>query len=1258
MHNTTALDIHQWADRLVAKAEFPRLVRRLIFATTPDLVRNEMPVGEGIQRHGLDGKVECTAGNVIVPAGISVWEIGTDQSCKTKADEEYKKRSNNPLGLDPAQTTFVFITPRNWPGKAKWERERNAEGIWREVRAYDAQNVEQWLEEAPSVNAWFGELIGKRLPGLRAVDEWWHGFVSATEPPLNSALVVAGRDEIKEHLTSWFSGTEGLQELRADSPEEGLAFVAAVLDTLPENERDSWHARSLVIENQDAWRHLLAVRTPLLLIVPQGSPGIAGQLIRAGHRILLPIGRETKSDKALALPRPSSESLIDALVKSGLSEAKSKALSHSCGRSLLVLRRQMAISPALATPDWAQPENAVMLTNMLFAGAWSGDQEGDKKALEGLAGKAYSEIEKALIRWQHSSDPPLRHVATVWQLTAPLDAWLLLGRYITSDDLHKFRGIVIDVLSTSNPRFDLEPDKRWAANVYGKPALHSGWLRKGLFESLILIAVFGERAEVPLSGRPENWVFCIVRDLLEDATELHWGSLHNELPLIAEASPEAFLDAVEEGLKGDKPPLMFLFQDEGDMGACLHSGLLWALEILAWSPRHLGRVTLALGTLARLDPGGKWSNRPFNSLKNIFLSWKHHTAADMDQKLAALDILLTSEPEIGWRLLVKLLPSGHDTTSGTHPPRWRDWALTVEPSVTVADCNKYVLSIIDRIMNTFGESGRRRIDILERLSHLPESHRSALVNNIVQFVDRHNDTEERTELWKALRGLLNKHRQFPDAKWALPSTELDRLEAIYHRLEPEDEVLRFVWLFENNWPKFPDGRPENRDDYQKIVAESRCQALNEIHRIGGIESLSRLVMQAEQTYFVGLYAAEVLTGSDVENWVLDNALGNQEARLSHFALAFVERRQFTQEYWFDQTLEQALARGWESHKLVQLCLTLPLNMETWKRVENLGEEVKRDYWSRVNIWRLKDGDEVVAYALAQLLQADRPEAVLELIRFTDKIVLPFALVANALEMLFVKLTSEGTNKQYPDSYDIEQAFSALDSAADKDEQRIAQLEWHFMPFLRDSEDGRGPKVLHQTLNDDPLFFAEALSWIFKPENEAREDEGLPDEAISNRAHLAHDLLESWKGLPGCTDSIIDEKILTDWLDQARERLITTDRKRLGEQYIGQVLSRSPIDNDGIWPVVPVRKIIESLRSHDLEKGVYLGVFNNRGVTSRSFGEGGNQERGEEARYRDWAERTAITWPTTSRMLHMIANGYASDAKHHDMSSARDELRFG
>jgi hypothetical protein len=74
--------------------------------------------------------------------------------------------------------------------------------------------------------------------------------------------------------------------------------------------------------------------------------------------------------------------------------------------------------------------------------------------------------------------------------------------------------------------------------------------------------------------------------------------------------------------------------------------MLWALETLAWDPDFLHRAALILARLADIDPGGRLSNRPINSLRAIFLSWTPNTNAPLKQRLAVLDAIVRLTPEV------------------------------------------------------------------------------------------------------------------------------------------------------------------------------------------------------------------------------------------------------------------------------------------------------------------------------------------------------------------------------------------------------------------------------------------------------------------------------------------------------------------------------------------------------------------------------------------------------------------------------------
>ena len=124
----------------------------------------------------------------------------------------------------------------------------------------------------------------------------------------------------------------------------------------------------------------------------------------------------------------------------------------------------------------------------------------------------------------------------------------------------------------------------------------------------------------------------------EDQSGQLWASLSDVLPLLAEAAPDVFLNAVDTASTGADPIIRKLFMDSSQnmlAASSAHTYLLWALERLAWSPDYLGGAALALARLVRLDPGGRLANRPGTSLRGIFVLWYPQTAATFEERLQA-----------------------------------------------------------------------------------------------------------------------------------------------------------------------------------------------------------------------------------------------------------------------------------------------------------------------------------------------------------------------------------------------------------------------------------------------------------------------------------------------------------------------------------------------------------------------------------------------------------------------------------------------
>jgi hypothetical protein len=198
---------------------------------------------------------------------------------------------------------------------------------------------------------------------------------------------------------------------------------------------------------------------------------------------------------------------------------------------------------------------------------------------------------------------------------------------------------------------------RWAAGLYGKVRNHSSALREGLCETLVILAIHGnELFRSRLGIDVEAHVSSLTRRLLTPLTLEKLLSHDNDLPRYAEAAPNEFLRLIEADLqKNAASAVLGLMKPVGGgiFGGCPRSGLLWALECLAWRPQNLARVSAVLAPLSRTTIDDNWANKPIGSLHAIYRSWMPQTAASLDERIRGLETLTRCFPDIGWQIAIE-----------------------------------------------------------------------------------------------------------------------------------------------------------------------------------------------------------------------------------------------------------------------------------------------------------------------------------------------------------------------------------------------------------------------------------------------------------------------------------------------------------------------------------------------------------------------------------------------------------------------------
>ena len=1243
----TATDLAQWGERRDGQSRVPELLRRLIFATVGPAAKVTFPSDESVQHPGWDGLCTTNEAADYLPAGTSAWEIGAQRTgIRAKADEDYEKRSTHPLNVNPRQTTFVFATPQRFPKKDAWSAEKRRSGPWRDVRVIDADDLVHWLETYPAVAHWLAVLIGRRPRGLRNLPEAWEEWCRATRIPLTTDLMLTDRDEDAARVLKWLDGPPAELAIQADSVDEATAFLRAALDPLPTSYRLAYESRCLVVTDADTARDMVGIGSPLIIVLQGIEAGLAQRLVADGHHVYAAYGPEVRPvGNARVLNRPWRHNLRMALSHMGVADDEAHRLSKGSGRSLARLRRLMPAAP-LFLPRWATETPPDLVVAML-AGGWDERSAADRKVVADLAGRPYELVEENLAPLTTGSEAPLLRSGSIWKLISLRDAWTLLAPRLTTTQLERFEATFHRVLSTRNPRFRAERREPWfeREGQFGEEV--SSELRRGLAEAMIALGVYPEAASAISGGAPRADE--AVRRLLHAADAELWWSLSNDFRRFAEASPRSFLDAVESGLNSVEQPIMSLFRsDDGFMTKTEYlSDLLWALEMLARSPEYLRQTALLLAHLVAVDPGGQWGNRPGNSLRRIFVSWRPQTYATPQQRLKVIDAILHDFPQVGWNLLVALAPRAHDTSDDSPHPDWRDFTTDEREVITHAARRDAGRAIGQRLLDNAGCEIDHWKVLLGFWPNFEKNWRDEAIGRLNLVARELNNPVDVEALRDTLRDLLAKQRGFADTDWAIPEADLALLEAVFESLQPEGPQDRLRWLFRPNQNFL---RPNiSWDDLQADENKLQCDAATELLSALSLEELFSFANTITKQHTFGIAIARAAANDALKERILEIGLRSSIETDGEVAVGLLLGLAYDRPSWLEALWVRALDEAWGDSALLRIATALPATPETWRKIE-VSANLDQEYWASLQIHRIPAGDlfEVVA---GKLIKVGRARELISWLGHHLNAGPSGALLVRALEAAVHEPALSGGNLDSMFSYYLGVILDHLEKDPNIGEDQLVKLEWVYFQALRYSQ--RPAKTLHRALARNPLFFVDLIKLIFLPAADSGVEEApLRDtKQAQNLAGQAFDVLHDWAYVPGADDNgLIDAAALEDWVKQARKLLIQAGRGDIGDQRIGEILAASVRQPDEAWPPQAVREVIEVSRSRHLERGLELGVYNGRGVTVRLPHDGGEQERSLAERYRRDAEALRFDWPRTAATLDRIAQSFAMDAEREDQSA--------
>lgn len=1232
---------------------FPLLVRRLIAETGDRVTELDMPGGSGVASGGFDGVVTATGGTPFVPAGTSVWELSVGGG-QTKADKDYEKRTTGPNGQASSEITYVQAILVPWINALTWAKQRTGEGLWKEVRAYNLDKIHVWLDSAPATTAWLAEQLGKAMPGVRPVGEWWSGaWLPSTTIGLDARVVLAGREQAAGSLRRALEAGRQVISLGGDlRPDEARAFIAAALES---SERHN--ARALFATDGGSLAQLIRQPQPLILFLPDRS--LAADLSQHPHQILLLAAPGATGD--ISVPPVDGQAVAAVMQAAGLAHERAWSLGRLARRSLLALRRALANNPMPLTPSWVSDPD-VIRRRLLLLGSWFGAGEHDRVLVERCVGRPYEEVHEAALRLAAVPEVPfVAQVTEQWHLLSAEDAWTLLSPQLTHDDLLAFRAVALEVLSEVDPVVANREGDLLRLAMSGVRRKFSGALRAGLAQTLALLG--GDTTlRAPDNTTGAQWARLVVRDLLEaadaDDTYALWASLGDVLPLLAEAAPEELLAALSRERLSRGGPLhrhMFQDNDRDRFGGVPspHLAVLTALEVVAWSPEHVDDAVEVLGRLAALDPGGTWSSRPHRSLASILSCWAPNTAAEVEHRVRMLRRQLRHRPGVARQVLHDLLP--HTSRLQTvHPgPRFRDWKQRAR--VTPAEVETQMNAVVEILLDDLSDDPDRFVRMVAHLGHLSATHRAVFVARLIALGATLADDGQRGQLFDAVREFVARHREYADAGWALPEEQLRPLESAAEAVRPHDPVRRNAWLFASYWVTLGDhSRRDDYDAYERAMQELRSQAVDEVYRSGGADAVAQLAADTEYPNFVGDALARVGAGSDdtMLAWLTADDRSRFEVAFAYVRGRLRDGGAELRDRWLS-TSSDVLAQA----RILRATLDPPA---AWTKLTELDPAVADRYWQEFTYYGLGLDFGPVLQAARSLTAAGRPAAALHLLvlyRKRHDTAEAAGVAADALDALIAGGCQDPEFTTLRD-HDFRELFALMAGHRDAvGAQRLLAVEWLLFPVLGFQADA---PTLHGALAEDPALFVELVRLAFKGETsepqQTRPENSEPEPTRPDLALRAYEVLYDWRKCPGVrADGTLDEELLRRWVDEARDRLRDIGRLRVGDRKIGQILAYAPPGADGLFPPEPVRELLEDLRSDSLVNGLRTGIYNRRGVTTRGIYDGGDKEWQLAKDYRRQADEAAA-WPRTRKLLTSLAESYERDARGNDAEAER--LRRG
>ena len=911
----TANKIDDWANTLDCRAKLPLLIRKLIYENINNLSKCKFPsLEQTTSSSGFDGILESNEKTQYVPKGLSVWEMGCDKDKKRKADVDYNKRKEDPLNTTPEETVYIQVSPRIWKDEKikEWCDEKNQDDFWKDVILLDAKDLEEWINNTPSVEQWFAEELNFPNEGVETLNNWWEKWSSATPNiQFTSTLILTNKEKETEDLKYSLKNLKHII-VKSSTIEESIAFLYSVIDMFPVNEREFYLNKTLIIDNPksfDFYSQYDLILIPTFEFVYNAN---------TKSYVYIPISNEDPANANISLNDLIKFDLMNCLTNNmKIHPNLSRKYANECGGNISILRGILSLKSA--QPSWFDENLIDILTTIFIVQSWDENNLNDIKIIENISGLAYEKFTRKLMILLNKPNTPLIKNQNIWILKFPPYLFFLIAPYLTKFDINNQYNEFLNIFKISN-----------YINGFVKEKFSRN-LKIGISKSIILIDIYGSNSN--LKCKPiQTWK--LIEKTFENEDKLFWIYNATYLPLLAEISPEWFISNVQETLNEHKEYIEILFKGPN------YTYLLSSLELCSRDPRLFNEVVDILIELNKIEYDNRLHNSPFNSLKELFIPWRDYNSDFLQIRLNKLDKILVEDKEMGWRLLEFLLSRESKSSLGIRKPIYRDFTTTHKP-ITQNEVDKYNCIIEEKIITHLDKDVEKYCFLINQYSITPNKKYKM---KIIEKLEKYNGSEDSVILWnKILDELyLMKRANIKTEKYT--KIEIEKLESISKKFEPKDIIKISEWAFDDYIIRTLPG--EDKNESMKHV---RQEITSNIIQKRGFEGIEILIQNINLPEILG----ECVSEYDFDNEILE--LLNTNENNTKFSMAYIWHKSHDDFKWIENAFKKVESK--EDEYLIKFFISIFPDEKNWELLNTCNSVVIDGYWKgcRNFSYKTKDG---------------------------------------------------------------------------------------------------------------------------------------------------------------------------------------------------------------------------------------------------------------------------------------------------------------